>query len=42
VTPKAWLVVAADGFESVFLDHARALQYAAHVHGTVSPLYLHA
>lgn len=31
--PAAWLVVAADGYRAVFLDHATADRYAARVHG---------
>ena len=38
--PKAWLVIAADGFESVFLQRARAEQYAVNCRGTVWPLGL--
>lgn len=38
--PEAWLVIAKDGFRSVFLDKARADKYAAACHGTVHPLYL--
>lgn len=35
---RAWLVVAADGFEAVFIDHTAALNYAARCHGTIYPL----
>lgn len=34
----AWLVIAADGFRAVFLEHAVALNYAARCHGTVHAL----
>jgi len=37
---KAWLVVTATGFEALFLDHGRAVQYAASTHGIISSLYL--
>lgn len=37
--PAAWLVVTASGFAAVFLDQARAVQYAADSHGTLEPLY---
>lgn len=37
--PAAWLVVAADGYRSVFLDRAAAERYAARVHGVVHPLF---
>lgn len=35
---RAWLVVAADGFEAVFKDRASAEKYAANTHGIVYPL----
>lgn len=35
VQAVAWLVVAADGFRAVFIDHTTALNYAARCHGTV-------
>lgn len=38
MTAEAWLVIAADGFRSVFLDRPRAEQWAAACHGTVHPL----
>lgn len=38
-SPVAWLVIAADGYRAVFLDHAAADRYALRVHGTVHPLY---
>lgn len=37
---RAWLVVAADGFEAVFKDRAVAERYAANCHGTVHPLVI--
>lgn len=37
---KAWLVVAADGFEAVFLNRTTAENYAARCHGTVHPLVI--
>lgn len=37
--PSAWLVVAADGFQAVFLLRTRAEQYAINCHGIVWPLY---
>ena len=37
---KAWLVIAADGFEAVFKDRAAAERYAAHTHGTLHALVL--
>jgi hypothetical protein len=39
--PVAWLVTAADGTRTLFLDQTRALQYAALAHGEVHGLYLH-
>jgi len=38
VNPRAWLVIAADGFEAVFIDQAAAINYAARCHGTVHAL----
>lgn len=38
-TPAAWMVTTANGFAAVFLDQARAAQYAADSHGTLEPLY---
>lgn len=35
---RAYLVVAADGFEAVFKDRAVAERYAANCHGIVYPL----
>jgi hypothetical protein len=41
VTPTAWLVVTGDGaHRSVYLERARADQWASRCHGTVYPLYL--
>ena len=40
MSPRAWIVVAPDGFEAVFLDHARAIQYAAACHGTIVELFV--
>jgi hypothetical protein len=37
--PRGWEVVAADGFCALFLDRARAEQYAVNCHGVVHPLY---
>lgn len=37
---RAWLVVAEDGFEAVFLDQAIAINYAARCHGLVYPLVI--
>lgn len=39
--PVAWLVVCAKGDRTLFLDQARAVQYAAQQHGVVHGLYLH-
>ena len=39
--PKAWLVIAADSFEALFLQRARAEQYAVNCSGTVWPLGLY-
>lgn len=38
-TAQAWLVVAADGYRSVYLDQATAMRYAVRVHGLVYPLF---
>lgn len=38
-SPAAWLVIAADGFQAVFLMRSRAEQYAVNCHGTVWPLF---
>lgn len=38
--PTAWLVIASTGFRAVFLDYARAIQYAAHTHGEIMELFL--
>ena len=38
-TPAAWLVIAADGFQALFLTRPRAEQYAVACHGTVWPLF---
>lgn len=38
MNPRAWLVIAADGFEAVFIDQAAAMNYAARCHGRVYPL----
>ena len=38
--PAAYLVTTVDGYRAVFLDRARAEQYAEHTHGTVQPLFL--
>ena len=35
---EAWLVIAADGFRYVCLDHTQALNYAARCHGVVRAL----
>lgn len=35
---KAWLVVAGDGFEAVFIDYAAAERYASRCHGIIVPL----
>ena len=37
--PRAWLVVAKDGFEAVFKDRANAERYAVATHGILMPLY---
>ena len=37
---RAWLVIAADGFEAVFRDRAAAERYAANTHGTLHPLVI--
>lgn len=37
---RAWLVITGSGFEAVFLDEARAADYAARTRGVVKPLYL--
>lgn len=37
---RAWLVIAADGFEAVFKDRAAAEKYAANTHGTLWPLVI--
>jgi hypothetical protein len=39
ITPRAWLVIAADGYEAVFKDRAAAEKYATQAHGVVMPLY---
>lgn len=38
MTPSAWLVIAADGFEASLIDRAGADRYAAHTHGLVESL----
>jgi len=38
--PKAWLVIAEDGFEAVFIDQATALNYATRCHGIIYPLVI--
>lgn len=40
MTPEAWLVVAADGYRSVFLDRVRAEAWAVRCHGNVYPLVM--
>jgi hypothetical protein len=35
ITPRAWLVIDDHGRESVYLDHALAIQHAAEHRGTV-------
>lgn len=37
---RAWLVIAADGFEAVFKDRAAAERYAVNTHGTVHTLVI--
>lgn len=38
LVPACWLVVAADGYESVHRERALAERYASKQHGTVEPL----
>lgn len=37
---QAWLVIAADGYRSVFLDRPTAERYAVRVHGVLCALFL--
>ena len=37
--PSAWMVIAPNGFQAVFLQRARAEQYAVNCRGTVWPLF---
>ena len=39
MTPRAWLVIAKDGFEAVFLQRPAAERYAVACHGIIMPLY---
>lgn len=36
---QAWLVIAADGYRSVFLDRSTAERYAVRVHGLLYALF---
>lgn len=38
-TPSAWVVVAPDGFRSLFLVRSRAEHWAVSCHGVIRPLY---
>ena len=38
-TPYAWAVEYGQGLRALFLDHARAEQFAANTHGVLKPLY---
>lgn len=38
MTPVAWLVTAADGFQAVFLELVRAEAWAAQCGGIIRPL----